>query len=426
MFLIYNFLLYLGFLLYLPKLIFQARYRQNLLERLGFLEDFTLDKVIWLHCVSVGETQAARPLVKALRKQFPNHKLVISTTTPTGQELAKRVFSKDAEKIFYFPFDFRFSVRRVLKKLKPEVILLMETEIWFNFIYEASKEGVKVCIVNARLSEKSLERYKLIKNFLRKILEKVELILAQSETDAERFRTLGIQTSKVKITGNLKFDHPTDELEKDLTEYFRRRFNTGSKVILAASTHEPEEKWILKTFKILSERHPNLRLIIAPRHPERFDKVAEMINLFGYGFSRRSNPESEDDKTCRIILIDSIGELRALMPLAEIIFVGGSLIPHGGQNVLEAAIHRKPVVTGFYTMNFESIIKQFVENNAIIQLPKLTKENEIIETLVLTFEKILSDETLKHSLAENAFSTLKSSKGASARTVKLLAQLLAS
>ncbi|MCS6873429.1 MAG: 3-deoxy-D-manno-octulosonic acid transferase [Pyrinomonadaceae bacterium] len=425
MLLIYNFLLVVGFLILLPKFLLQAKYRQSLLERLGFLTDFGTEKVIWLHCVSVGETQAARPLVKALRQQLPDYKLVVSTTTLTGQQLAKKVFSNDAEKIFYFPFDLLFSVRRTLKKVNPKAIVLMETEIWLNLINEASKKGSKVYIVNARLSEKSFKRYKIISKTMQKILEKVERIVAQSEIDAEKFRRF-VEPSKVQATANLKFDQTFEKSEDELTDYFRQRFGIeqNPSLILAASTHEPEEKWILEAFQILQNQFPNLRLMLVPRHPERFDKVAEMIRLYGYDLIRRSNAESIKDKTAKVILIDSIGELRSLMPLAQIVFIGGSLIKHGGQNILEAAICQKPIITGFYTMNFESIINEFLKHNAIIRLPELKQEDEIIQALVSTFSKLFLDESLRESLSKNAFSIVKSAKGASEKTAEIIAQSL--
>ncbi|GIU81725.1 MAG: 3-deoxy-D-manno-octulosonic acid transferase [Acidobacteria bacterium] len=420
-FAVYNFLLYLGFLVLLPRLIFQ----QNFWKRFGRLPDFTVNgrKVIWVHCVSVGETQAARPLVRLLRQTLPEYKLVISTTTSTGQSLAKKVFAQDADLVFYFPFDFKFSVRKALEKINPEVVILMETEIWFNFIREASRKGVKICIANARLSEKSFRRYSMIRKTIEQILSHIRLILAQSQIDAERFLQLGAEAEKVKMTGNLKFDLDFDEAENELSRVLQERFADENPIILAASTHRPEESWILDAFSLVLKSSPHARLMIAPRHPERFDEVAELVRNKGFDLARRSAKPNQADKTSKVILLDSIGELRSAMKLAEIVFVGGSLIPHGGQNILEAAVARKVIVTGFYTMNFSSIVEEFRANSALIQLPPL-KEEEIVRKLKEVFLEFLQNDSLRREMAERAFRLIEANKGATAKTVQALSSLL--
>ena len=312
--------------------------------------------VIWLHCVSVGETNAARPLVKEITQAFPNHTLVVSTTTKTGQKLARDVFKNEAALVFYFPFDWKFSVRRALQKIKPKVVLLMETEIWFNFIREAGQHDIKVAIVNGRLSEKSANGYKKIPNTIKRVLHYVQLILAQTPADAKRFLSLGSRPTKIIVSGNIKFDQQSGANDEKLTAEFRERFGitADAPLIVAASTHAPEEKIVLEAVKEIwktsADKLP--RLMLVPRHPERFNEVAQTIKDTGFIFAKRSENPSVRDKTAEIILLDSIGELRAVYPLAEIVFVGGSLIPHGGQNVLEPAIEKKAIVTGFHTANF--------------------------------------------------------------------------
>lgn len=425
MLLLYNFLLYIGFLALLPRIILQKEYRDTLRERLGHIPTPkpSNKKTVWLHCVSVGETQAARPLVNQLIKELPNHRLVISTTTVTGQKLARELFENQADMFFYFPLDFPFSVRRTLQRIKPEVILLMETELWFNLINEASKNGVKIFVVNARLSEKSVRWYRLIKRTIKKILRKIDLVMAQSETDAKRFRLLGVKEQNLITTGNLKFDQSLNETEHNLSRYFADRFGIDEQnnLILAASTHDPEESWLIEAIKLLqnSSLSKSPRLMIAPRHPERFNSVAEQMKLSGFRFVRRSGLESPADRNSTLILLDSIGELRSVMPLAKIVFVGGSLIPHGGQNILEAAIAKKPIVTGFYTMNFQEIVNEFLKNNALIQLPKLEK-NTIPAALAEVFAKLLNDQLMRDKIAENAFKLMARSRGASIRSVEAL------
>ncbi len=424
MFFLYSFLLTIGFILMLPLFILRrGKYAAGFSQRLGKLPEFEQDgrKVLWLHCVSVGETNAARPLVSEIKKHFPDYRLVVSTTTKTGQELAKTIFENEADLVFYFPFDWKFSVRRSLKKVKPDVVLLMETELWFNFIRLAKKSGATVAIVNGRLSEKSLRRYSLIKRTMRRVLHYVDLALMQGRDDGKRLMELGIRPSKIKITGNLKFDQNASESE--LTETFRARFaiTENSPLIIAASTHAPEETMILQAFKDVwkNSKGELPRLLIAPRHPERFDEVAELVKNSGFDWVRRSEIESARDKTAEIILLDSIGELRAAYPLAEIVFVGGSLIPHGGQSILEPAIARKAIVTGPYTMNFADIVAEFLRLDALIQLPEI-RERHIPEKLAEVFTELLNNSEKRKKLALNAYSVMQKNRGATTKMIQHL------
>jgi len=428
MFLLYSFLLTVGFIILLPRFLFQKKYAAGLRQRFGKLPAFEKDtrRVIWLHCVSVGETNAARPLVKALKKEFPAYRLIVSTTTLTGQNLAKKVFADDAELVIYFPFDWKFTVRRALRHIKPRVVILMETEIWFNFIRESRKTGAKVFIVNGRLSEKSVKRYGLIPQTMRRVLHHVDLAMMQTSADAERLLRLGLRGAKVRVTGNIKFDQDYDEIESHLTAELRKRFDVSNHapLIVAASTHAPEEAWILQAFKeVWKNSGENLpRLLIAPRHPERFAEVAALIEKSGFEWARRSK-ESSGDANAEVILLDSIGELRAVYPLAEIVFVGGSLIPHGGQSILEPAISEKAVITGFYTANFAEVVKEFLAQDALIQLPPLS-ENEVAAELAAAFSNLLKNAGKREHLAKNAFAVMKRNRGATAKTVEYVKPLI--
>ncbi len=428
MFLLYSFLLTVGFILMSPVfLLKKEKYASGFWQRLGYLPDFTPDqrRVVWLHCVSVGETNAARPLVEEIAKQFPANRLIISTTTRTGQTHARNIFKDKAETVFYFPFDFRFSVRRALRHFKPAAILLVETEIWFNFLREANKSGARIAIVNGRLSEKSFKNYTYIKNFIRRVLSFVDLALMQGNADAKRLTALGAHPDKVKVTGNIKFDQSFET--SGLTEVLRERFaiSKDAPLILAASTHAPEEKWILEAFKLLRKDSPEKppRLLLVPRHPERFAEVAEIIKKTGFEWVRRSASASEKDKTAEIILLDSIGELRAAYPLAEIVFVGGSLIPHGGQSVLEPAAAEKAIVTGFYTMNFAAAVKEFLEKRALVQLTE-TNEETVAEDLAREFAMLLRDAEKRAALSKNALEVMRGNRGATAKTIENLKPFL--
>lgn len=431
MYFIYSFALTIGFLVLLPRFLWDAarkgKYAAGFWQRFGRLPEFDAQgkPIIWLHAVSVGETNAAKPLIKEILKNFPDHKLVVSTTTKTGQTLAREIFKNEAALVFYFPFDWSFVVRRALEKINPSVVLIMETELWFNFLREARRSEIKIALVNGRLSEKSFKNYKRIRGFVRRALANLDLALMSSASDAERLIELGCAAEKTFVTGNIKFDLETGK--SDLTETLRRRFaiDETSPLIVAASTHAPEERWIIESYRILRDKFPAEnapRLLIAPRHPERFAEVAELMQNSGFRFARRSASTSVSDIDADLILLDTIGELRAVYELADVVFVGGSLIPHGGQNVLEPAAAKKAIVTGFYTMNFADIIKTLSAKEAIVELPEL-EENEIPVNLESIFYELLSNNVKRKALAENAFAVLRENRGACAKTIEKL-QLL--
>ena len=441
MFFFYSLLLTLAFILMSPLfLLRRQKYVAGFRQRLGNYPEFKHDdrKVVWLHCVSVGETNAARPLVDELKTNFPDHRIVVSTTTLTGQNLAQDIFKDKADAVFYFPFDWKFSVHRALANYKPLIVLLMETEIWPRLIHEAKKSGAKIAIVNGRLSETSFKRYSIFKSFIRNVLAKVDIALMQDESDAARTTLLGIDPTKVKVTGNLKFDLDLDSSETDLTNQFRERFGISSErpLIVAASTHAPEELWVLEAFAefFLGPSKLRPRLLIAPRHPERFDEVAEQVRSIGISrfpqfkqlsLVRRSSIESDKDKAADVILLDSIGELRAVYQLAEIVFVGGSLIPHGGQSVLEPAAAGKAIITGPYTHNFEAVVQELLTNHAIIQLPEV-RDEQIVDWLFDAISDLFENAEERKFLGSMAATVMAANRGATGKTVEYIKQIAAS
>ena len=418
MYLLYSILLSIGFLLVLPLFLFRReKYASGFNERLGNYPEFGHDgrDVIWLHCVSVGETNAARPLVEALGKEFPAHRLVVSTTTKTGQTLARDIFAGKADAIFYFPFDFKFSVLRALENFKPALVLLMETEIWPRFIREAKLSGAKIAIVNGRLSQKSFNRYNRVRRFVSKVLRDVDAALMQNAPDADRIVKLGLAEARVSVTGNLKFEQTPSDKNQSLTAEFRSRFGISSErpLIIAASTHDPEERYVIESLH--SQLGRSCRLMIAPRHPERFDSVEKLLRDLPNSFVRRTAPPSDADSQADVILLDSIGELRAAYPLAEIVFVGGSLIPHGGQSVIEPAIEGKAIVTGPFTMNFDAVVRELLDKDAIRQVPEDFQQSERLRE---EFELLLEDKEKRVELGRNAVSTVGgSSRGSLANTL---------
>lgn len=430
MYFVYSLLLSLGFLLMSPLfLLRREKYASGFSQRLGNYTAFEHDdrKVIWLHCVSVGETNAARPLVASLRTEFPDHRLVISTTTKTGQELARKLFADLADAIVYFPFDFKFSVRRALSHFKPSLVLLMETEIWPRFIHEAKLFGAKVAIVNGRLSQKSFERYSVVRAFVNNVLADVDLASMQDEESARRLIALGMDARATAIVGNMKYEVERDGGEKNLTEYFRHRFgfSTQHYLIVAASTHSPEESLILKAVgQVNASLATKARVMIAPRHPERFDALAQMLTKTTLKTSRRSDDPSEEDLVAEVILLDSIGELRSVFPLAHLVFVGGSLIPHGGQNILEPADAGRAIVTGPHTFNFSAVVSNFLASKALLQLPDTQDEDETVARLASSIEGLLLDPVEREFLGRNARSMIDLNRGATEYTIQHLRTLL--
>jgi len=437
MFFIYSILLALGFVIMSPLfLLRREKYASGFNERLGSYPPLADDgrKVIWLHCVSVGETNAARPLVDEIRKNFPNHRLVVSTTTKTGQNLAKKVFAGKADAVVYFPFDFKFSVRRAIEHFKPSLVLLMETEIWPRFIREAKRSGARIAIVNGRLSERSASRYAIVGPFISSVLANVDLALMQGTGDANRLTSLGIDEAKVTVTGNMKFDLGLEEDEHRGTEQIRERFalDGDRPLIVAASTHDPEERYVLEAFcSAAVNANPIPRLLIAPRHPERFGAVAKLIEQFRrdpanewreYTLARRSREENDADKKADVILLDTIGELRAVYQLAEIVFVGGSLISHGGQSILEPAAAGKAIITGPHTHNFADATKVFLANRALIQLQD-GPEISIVDRLFDAVSELLEERDLREELGRNARHVMEASRGATRKTIGGLIRL---
>jgi 3-deoxy-D-manno-octulosonic-acid transferase len=429
MYLAYSLLLTFGLLVLIPHFIFQAlahgKYVAGLRQRFGLLAPLRNETrpVIWLHCVSVGETQAARPLVERLRSEFPHYSIVVSTITITGQTLARKVFGQSVEEVFYFPFDWTTTVSRSLAAINPAVVLLMETELWPNFLRECHRRHIPVALVNGRISNTSFRRYRMVNFFLAKVLKDLRIAVMQSENDAKRIASLGMSTDKLFVAGNLKFDANSVLPDEASTRELQQRFDLTppSSLILAASTHSPEEKIILESFRQLLREHP-VRLMIAPRHPERFQEVAKLLETSGLNWVPRTNTPNANDAVADVILLDTIGELPSAYSLATIVFVGGSIIKRGGHNVLEPAAVGACVLTGHNTQNFQAIVQLLIEGEAIVQLPPVDPKNAS-PCLTHTLDELLKNPQRCLELGNRAQRIVEENKGTADRTIALIRDL---
>ena len=430
MYLAYSLLLTIGLLVLIPHFIYQAlahgKYLAGLRQRLGSIPELPHSEkpVIWLHSVSVGETQAARPLIDSLQQAYPNHTLVVSTITETGQNLAKQVLADRASSVFYFPFDWKWSVRRTLARVKPSLVLLMETELWPNFLDECAAQSIPVALVNGRISRQSFRRYSLISRFMKRVLRDLNLAIMQTEKDAERIETLGVPSERLFISGNLKFDLKESPLAGETIEQLNQRFAFSSEVplILAASTHEPEERILLESFALL-RKSQRARLMIAPRHPQRFEEVASLIQAKGFNWARRSNDPTSADTNVDVILLDSIGELPSLYRFASICFVGGSLVDKGGHNVLEPASVGTCIVTGAHTHNFDEIVKLLLAADGLEQLPPLALDSAA-DPLAKALAELLRDEARRLNMGKNGLAVVAANRGSTVKTIEVLKTLI--
>ncbi len=402
---------------WLYRLLRHSKYRAGLAERLGRvplrLRDSQHRPTIWVHAVSVGEVLAVSELISELQQRAPQYRIAVSTTTATGQALARDRFG--AADVFYFPIDFAFAVRPYLQALRPELIVIAETEFWPNFLRLARQSGARIAVVNARISDRSLPRYRRFHALIAPALQNISLFLAQGEEDRRRLIEIGAPEKRVQVSGNLKFDLKP-AAEAPLVAELKSALTNAGPVFVCGSTVEGEEPILLRAFTVVRERYPNALMILAPRHPERFAQVAELIAASGIKFWRRSQWNASEPLGPGIFLLDSIGELASTYQLAAIAFVGGSLVAKGGHNILEAAQHGSAIVVGPHTENFRDMVTLFRRAGAVV----VASADELAQT----FLSLLADESRCRGLGARAREILRDNAGATARTVAALQSLL--
>ncbi|BBB24041.1 3-deoxy-D-manno-octulosonic-acid transferase [Isorropodon fossajaponicum endosymbiont JTNG4] len=387
------------------------KFRQRVNERLGLISKIQAP-VIWVHCVSIGEFKAAIVIIDQLIKQYPNHQLLITTTTPTGSNAVINHYQNKVLHL-YFPYDLPLIVRRYIKKINPKICLLLETEIWPNLIHKLNKNNIPTLLINARLSQQSKEKYqKFTSNLIKQTLNKLSLIAAQNQNSANRFIELGTKNNNVIMTGNIKFDQntkPDTTISNALQAIISKR-----KTVIFASTHEGEEAQIINEY--LKHKHTiNALLVIIPRHPERFDAVYKLAKNANLNVIRRS--ENQPAQNAQILLGDSMDEMMSYFDIADIVFMGGSLSNTGGHNMLEPAALAKPIIFGPNVFNFTEISSDLLKQNAAIQIQNVTGLFKIIIVL-------LNDEQQYKVLGNNAQQYLYSKQGAVENTLQLIKKFL--
>ena len=416
--LLYSLLWFILCPLVLLRLFWRSRqnpaHRNNWQQRLGFIKLKDSPR-IWLHAVSVGETMAAKPLIEALLAQYSDHRLLLTNTTLTGSQTAQRLFADRVEHA-YFPYDLPFAVSYFIKQARPDLLVIMETEIWPNLIASCHQQDVKVLIANARLSERSTKGYARLSKLIKPALQQVSSIACRSEQDATHFKQLGAKPETVTVTGNIKFDILPKTQTTDAPA-LRQQLKPNAKIWVAASTHQGEDEQILECYQQLKTQHPELVLILVPRHPERFESVYQLCSQTHYNVQRRSKYD-RFDPDCEIILGDSLGEMAYWFSAADIVFVGGSLVPTGGHNPLEASVYGLPVVSGPAIFNFNDVFDILCEAGiAWVEADLQSLQTRILSLLNLTDEG-------RELIYQQAEHTLSKHRGVTNKLVNKVGQLI--
>jgi len=422
MWILYDFIFLIITFVHLPVYLLRRKIHPGFQMRLGILPSgLKLNKPIWIHAVSVGEVMALRNLVRELRITYPDKRFFISTVTPTGNKIAKGI-AKETDFVSYFPLDLSFIVRGVVDKVKPSLFIIMETEIWPNLISCLYRKKIPVVLVNGRLSDRSFKGYRCIKFLLKPLLNKINLFCVQTKMDAERLLHLGVLENRIKITGNMKFDN-ADYSDKKIAS-FADKYKTllelkqEDKLWVAGSTHPGEEEIILDVYKKLLSEFPQLKLLIAPRHPQRASLIEKIVSRFGF---RSAFVSTLPLKPCAcnpnpVFILDVMGELLYFYNIASIVFVGGSLIKKGGHNILEPAGLGKPVIFGPYMFNFRDIARLFLENKACV-----LAHNR--EELFLNLKDLLRNPGKSTELSERAKTIILENQGATARNLEYIEKI---
>ena len=412
--LIYTFVLYLLLPYIFLRLLWRARkqpeYLQHIGERFGFYGQRGAKPVIWLHAVSVGETRATVNLVARLRAEYPNHQIVLTHTTPTGRATSMELYGDSVMRV-YLPYDYPFAVQNFVRHFRPRLGILMETEIWFNLIHACHAAQIPMLLLNARMAEKSARGYARFAQLTRSALQQLSAVAAQTETDATRLHELGAQ--RLSVMGNLKFDVEPPQAMFDLGRTLRQQFGSARKVFLAASTRDGEEELLLDAWQAQPD---DTLLVIVPRHPQRFAEVAELLAKRQIHFQRRSENKPVATEV-QVVLGDSMGEMFAYYAAADLAFIGGSLLPVGGQNLIEACAVGTPVLIGMHTYNFAEATRLAIAAGAALRVANGTE-------LIAVAQQILSDANTLAAMRRGSLQFVAAHRGATDKAMAIIKQAL--
>jgi len=389
----------------------QPEYLHNISERFGFYHQTINQPVIWLHAVSVGETRATQSLVTRLHETYPDHHILLTHTTPTGRAASQQLYGDSVMRV-YLPYDYQFAVKRFLRHFRPQLGIMMETEIWVNLIHVCHEKNIPLLLLNARMSEKSAKGYANFARLTRAALGELSAVAAQTDDDAARLTALGAHN--ISVMGNLKFDiePPPDMLT--LGKQLRRKFGMQRKVFLAASTRNGEEALLLDALQQVKD--PALLVVIVPRHPQRFDEVAKLLEQRDIKFQRRSTNLAMAAETS-IVLGDSMGELFAYYAAADLAFIGGSLLPFGGQNLIESCAVGTPVLIGPHSYNFADATRLAIQSNAAIQV-------QDVDALVIEAQRLLHDKNALNEMHIKCMEFVGFNRGATDSSMKIISRVI--
>ncbi len=422
----YNILLTLFLILASPYLLFrsffQEKFRRALAQRLGFFQNPSFQRPIWVHAASVGEVFCSIPLLKKIKKEFPLSKIVLTTVTSTGNETAK-THVPEADRLLFFPIDHPLIVRRAIEKIQPGILLIAETELWPNLLRFCGEKGIPVALFNGRISQRSFRRYLRFKFFFKQCLKSVSLFLMQTEEDRKRIFEMGAEPQHTKTVGNLKFDQTSPSFSAEtLTRTAKALGLHGTEnILIAGSTHAGEEEILVSLYRALKEMNSTLVLILAPRHLDRLEEVEGILRRESVAWSRKTtlSPDAGrlDQKRPEVILLDTMGELMGIYGLGTLVFVGGSLVPVGGHNPLEPLFFEKCVLFGPHMFNFLEISTRLVEDGGAIQVSGK-------EDLFLQLKRLLSDEAARKEVGRKGRQFLQKHQGATERMFAEIRPLL--
>jgi len=419
-YLLYNTLLTFSLILSTPyfflRSLFQERFRRQLLQRMGVFQNLSFQKPIWVHAASVGEVFCTVPLLKKIKREFPQRQIVLTTMTSTGNEAAKKHLP-EADQVLFFPIDHPLTLRRVMDKIQPSLLLIAETELWPSLLRSCGKKEIPVILFNGRISEKSFRGYLFFKFLFKECLKHVSLFLMQTREDQTRVIEIGADTEKTRVTGNLKFDQTfpafTQEAIAKLAQSIGLQGNEP--ILIGGSTHSGEEEILVSLFKDLKKIESRLLLILAPRHLDRLEEVERVLKKESISWMRRTSLSAEQFRSDQelkgppeVVLLDTMGELMGLYSLGTLVFLGGSLVPVGGHNPLEPLLFKKCVLFGPYMFNFLEISRRLIEAEGAIQ----AKDRE---DLLLHLKRLLRNERARKETGEKGYQFLQKHQGATDR-----------